>query len=223
MTVQLYGYQYSVYAWIARLGLHEKGIGCEWVEVNPFAKDVPADYLAMHPFGRVPALVHGEFVLFETSAITRYLDEAFQGPRLQPVNPEDRGRVSQIISIIDSYAYWPLVRQVFSHGVFRPRLGQPADPIEYQRGLEAAPSVLRALDQLAGKGGFLVADSLSLADIHLAPMIAYFTSDPGGETLLAQQHRLSTWWSMMSLRKHLVDTRPVPPEPPQSSYQNRSA
>ena len=222
MTVQLYGYQYSVYAWIARLAMHEKGISYTWVEVNPFAKDVPTDYLAMHPFGRVPTLVHGDFVLFETSAITRYVDEAFQGPRLQPVNPEGRGRVSQIISIIDSYAYWPLVRQVFSHGVFRPRLGHPADPIEYQRGLEAAPSVLRALDRLAGGGGFLVADSLSLADIHLAPMIGYFASDPNGGTLFAQHHRLSTWWSMMSLRQHLVDTKPVLPEAPQEGL-TRSA
>ena len=217
MTIQLYGYQYSVYAWIARLAMHEKGISYEWVEVNPFAKDVPADYLAMHPFGRVPTLVNGDFVLFETSAITRYVDEAFQGPRLQPIKPEDRGRVSQIISVIDSYAYWPLVRQVFSHGVFRPRLGHPADPIEYQRGLEAAPLVLRALDQLANEDGFLVADSLSLADIHLAPMIGYFTSDPSGENLLKQYHRLSNWWSAMSLEKHLVDTKPALPEAPQTN------
>jgi glutathione S-transferase len=77
--------------------------------------------------------------------------------------------------------------------------------------------VLRALDQLAGEGGFLVASSLSLADIHLAPMIGYFTSDPNGETLLKQHRRLSNWWSMMSLEKHLVDTRPVIPEAPQGS------
>jgi glutathione S-transferase len=217
VTVQLHGYQYSVYAWIARLAMHEKAIGYTWVEVNPFARDLPTNYLAMHPFGRVPTLVHGDFVLFETSAITRYIDKAFQGPRLQPINPVDRARVSQIISIIDSYAYWPLVRQVFSHGVFRPRLGHPADPIEYQRGLEAAPPVLRALDRLASEGRFLVADSLSLADIHLAPMIAYFTSDLHGETLLTQHHRLSTWWSAMSLEKHFVETKPVMPEASQGS------
>lgn len=212
MTVQLHGYQYSVYAWIARLAMRAKGISYKWVEVNPFAEDVPTEYLAMHPFGRVPTLVNGDFVLFETSAITRYVDEAFQGPALQPIKAEDRGRVSQIISVIDSYAYWPLVRQVFSHGVFRPRLGHPADPTEYQRGLETAPLVLRALDQLASGGGFLVAESLSLADIHLAPMIAYFTSDPNGETLFNQHDRLAIWWSAMSLEKHFVETKPVLPE-----------
>ena len=84
--------------------------------------------------------------------------------------------------------------------------------MEYQRGLEAAPFVLRALDQLASGGEFLVAESLSLADIHLAPMVAYFTSDPNGETLLKQHDRLSTWWSVMSLQKHFVETKPVLPD-----------
>jgi glutathione S-transferase len=221
MTVQLHGYQYSVYAWIARLAMHEKGIGYKWVEVNPFAKDVPTEYLAMHPFGRVPTLVNGDFVLFETGAITGYIDEAFQGPPLQPIKPEDRGRVSQIISVIDSYGYWPLVRQVFSHGVFRPRLGHPADPMEYQRGLESAPRVLAALDQLAKGGDFLVADTLSLADIHLAPMVAYFTSDPNGEALLRQYDRLSAWWSVMSLEKHFVETKPELPEALNAGAQQR--
>ena len=135
MKVELHGYRPSVYSWIARLALHEKGVRYEWVEVNPFADDMPQDYLAMHPFKRVPTLVNGKFVVFETNAITRYIDEAFNGPTLQPLKLEHRARVSQILSIVDSYAYWPLVRQVFSHGVFRPRLGRPTNQSEYQEGL----------------------------------------------------------------------------------------
>ena len=71
MAVELHGYQYSVYSWIARLALHEKGVMYSWVEVNPFAENVAASYLATHPFKRVPALVHGGFEVYETSAITR--------------------------------------------------------------------------------------------------------------------------------------------------------
>lgn len=211
MTVKLHGYRYSVYSWIARLALHEKGVHYEWVEVNPFHDEVSPDYLAMHPFRRVPTLVSDSFVLFETGAIIRYIDEAFAGPRLQPVEPWERARVSQIISIVDSYAYWPLVRQVFSHGVFRPRLGRLTDQSEYQRGLEAAPGVLRALDQLASGGSFLVSEALSLADIHLAPMIAYFASDHGGYALLQRHHRLCSWWSAMAQRKSVAETRPKLP------------
>ena len=84
MALVLHGYRYSVYLRIVRLTLAEKGVAYDRVEVNPFASDVPAAYLALHPFGRVPTLVHDGFVLYETGAITRYIDRAFPGPPLQP-------------------------------------------------------------------------------------------------------------------------------------------
>src|SRR3981189_2639509 len=148
MTVELYGYRYSVYSWIARLALEEKGQDYHWIEVNPFAPDVPQSYLALPPFKRVPALVHDGFEIYETGAITRYVDEAFPGPALQPADPHHRARCNQFLSIIDSYAYWPLVRQVFSHRVFRPRLGGPSDATEIEKGLAVAPDVLAALERL---------------------------------------------------------------------------
>jgi glutathione S-transferase len=142
MAIELHGYQYSVYSWIARLAFHEKGVAYNWVEVNPFAEAIPASYLAMHPFKRVPALIDAGFIVYETGAITRYVDEAFEGPKLQSMEPRERARCNQIMSIVDSYAYWPLVRQVFSHGVFRPRMGLPADESELRKGLERLRALL---------------------------------------------------------------------------------
>jgi len=152
----------------------KKGVAYSWVEIDPFAENVPASYLATHPFKRVPALVHGAFVAYETGAITRYVDEAFDGPKLQRTEPTERARRNQIMSIVDSYAYWPLVRQVFSHSVFRPRMRRPVDAKEIRRGLDAAARVFAALEKLAGEGQYLCGSELSLADIHLAPMIGYF-------------------------------------------------
>lgn len=213
MTAELHGYQYSVYAWVARFALHEKSVGYKWVEVNPFADDLSAGYLTLHPFGRVPTLVDGDFTLFETSAITRYVDEAFDGPALQPPALHARARVNQIMSIVDSYVYWPLVRQVFSHGVMGPRIGRPSDLSEYQQGLAAAPRILRALDRVADDGSFLVGDTLTLADIHLAPMMSYFTAANDGFDLLEQHESLHTWWTAISLRPAFADTKPKLPDP----------
>lgn len=212
MAIELHGYQYSVYSWIARLALHEKGVAYDWIEVDPFAENIPASYIALHPFKRVPALTHAGFVLYETGAITRYVDEVFEGPKLQPVEPRERARCNQIISVVDSYAYWPLVRQVFSHGVFRPRMKRPVDESEFQSGLEAAPRVLAALESIAGEGPWLCGNQLSLADIHLAPMIGYFVLADEGRTLLQKYPRLSEWWSELSNRSTFVTTTPrLPP------------
>ncbi len=214
MSVELHGYQYSVYAWITRFALHEKGVSYQWVEVNPFADDLPANYLAMHPFGRVPTLINGDFVLFETGAITRYVDEAFvDGLKLQPSTPEARARVSQIISIVDSYIYWPLVRQVFSHDVMGPLIGRPSDPSEVHRGLEAAPHLLEGLNSVASGNGFLVDDMLTLADIHLAPMISYFVESDDGHAIFRKYERLCAWWKVISARAAFAETKPKLPKP----------
>ncbi len=208
MALVLHGYRYSVYVRIARLALAEKGVACERVEVDPFAPDVPAAYLALHPFGRVPTLVHDGFALYETSAITRYVDRAFAGPALQPADPHALARMDQIIGVVDSYGYWPLVRQVFSHRVFRPAVGRPTDEAEVAQGLAGSAKVLGALEALAAPDGFLAGSALSLADLHLGAMIAYFAAAPEGAALLAEHPRLAGWWRKLGRRPSIVATDP---------------
>ena len=200
MTVVLHGYRYSVYLRIVRLALAEKGI---------FAPDLPAGYLQLHPFGKVPTLVHDGFAVYETAAILRYVDRAFPGPALQPAEPKALARMDQIVAVADAYAYWPLVRQVFAHRVMRPQLGQAADEDEIARGLAAAPRVLAALEKLASAQRFLVGPAVSLADFHLGAMIAYFVQAPEGAALLASCPRLAAWWSAISTRPSFAATDPL--------------
>ncbi len=208
MGVTLHGYRHSVYARIARMVCAEKPIAYGWVEVNPFAEPLPDGFLALHPFRRVPVLEHDGFVLYETVAITRYLDDAFPGAALQPADPRDRARMTQIIAIIDSYGYWPMVRQVFSHRVFRSRLGEPVDEAQIRTGLQASHKVLDALERLTGPDGYLAGSAFSLADLHVAPMMAYFTAAAEGQAALAAYPQLSAWWEAMRGRQSLRETDP---------------
>lgn len=208
MTLFLHGYRYSVYVRIVRLVLAEKGVAYEQVEVNPFAADVPADYLALHPFNRVPTLVHDGFALYETGAITRYLDRTFPGPGLQPEDPKRLARMDQILGVVDAYAYWPLVRQVFVHDVMRPHMGTAGDAAELEKGLEAAAKVLDALEALAAADPWLTGSDISLADFHLGAMVAYFAQSPRGTELLTARPRLSTWWQRFKARPSVVATDP---------------
>jgi glutathione S-transferase len=213
MALALHGYRYSVYVRIARLVLKEKGLAYEQVEVNPFVADVPADYLALHPFGRVPTLVHNGFALYETGAITRYVDRAFPGPALQPADPKWLARMDQIMGVVDAYAYWPLVRQVFVHDVVRPHMGTAGDAAELEKGLEAAAKVLDALEALAAADPWLTGPDISLADLHLGAMVAYFAQSPRGAELLAARPRLAAWWRRLGERPSFVATEPGLPVP----------
>ena len=211
MPLVLHGYRYSVYVRIVRLVLAEKGVAYDRVEVNPFA-DTPPEYLALHPFGRVPTLVHDGFVLYETGAITRYVDRAFDGPSLQPGNPRTLARMDQLIGVIDSYGYWPMVRQVFSHRVFRAAAGRPVDEAEVALGLAGSAKVLAALEALAA-GPFLAGPTLSLADLHVGAMVAYFALAPEGAAMLAKYPQLAAWWGKVSRRASFATTDPGLPRP----------
>jgi glutathione S-transferase len=206
MAVELIGYRYSVYLRIARVVLEEKSVAFTHVEVDPFA-EVPEWYLGLHPFGRVPVLRHGEFTIHETAAITRYVDAAFGGESLAPLEARAAGRMQQVIGIVDSYGYRPMVRQVFAHAVFRPRVGENGEAGEIAAGLEASARVLAALEGLAGDE-WLVGDRVSLADLHLGPMMAYFTAAPQGAAMLAGYPRLSAWWGRMRVRRAMVASDP---------------
>ncbi len=213
MPLILHGYHYSVYNRIARLALAEKGVAYERAEVNPFDPAMPAEYLALHPFGRVPTLVHDGFILYETGAITRYVDRSFPGPALQPKEPRALARMDQLIGVIDAYGYWPMVRQVFSHRVFRAAAGRPADEAEVAQGLAGSTKVLTALEALAATDAFLVGPDLSLADLHVGAMVAYFTLAPEGAALLSDYPRLAAWWVKVGRRASFAFTDPGLPKP----------
>jgi glutathione S-transferase len=209
MSVELHGYRYSVYLRIVAMTLTEKGVPWVHVEVDPFAETIPESYLELNPFGRVPTLVHDGFVLYETTAITRYVDEAFSsGPSLQPASAKERARMNQIIAVADSYGYWPMVRQVFSHRVFRPAEGGAGEETAVAEGVKRSATVLAALDKLAGGGPFLAGATVSLADLHLGAMVAYFTAAQEGRTALSRHSKLSEWWAAFSKRPALLRTDP---------------
>ena len=79
----LYGPAFSTYARSVRLALEEKGVPYVLEEIDIFSgANATPEYLARQPFGKVPALEHDGFRLYETGAILRYVDEAFDGPSL---------------------------------------------------------------------------------------------------------------------------------------------
>ena len=208
-ALTLTGFADSVYTRAVRMALAETGLSYAYVEVNPFTPEGQAALAGQHPFGRVPVLRHGEFSLYETVAILGYLDDAFDGPNLLPEGAAARAQVLQVESIVDAYLYWPLVRQVFSHGVYRPHLGEAGDPTEIAEGLAVAAPVLDALEALAGEGRVLSGHEVTRADCHLAPMIDAFASLPAAREMLDQRTALSGWFSSISTRSTFLATRPA--------------
>ncbi|SLN29378.1 hypothetical protein TRL7639_01189 [Falsiruegeria litorea R37] len=202
----LIGYRYSVYTWIVRAALHLKATPFHFQDFDPFTQD-PGPH--PHPFGRVPVLQHGAVSLFETVPICGYVDAGLNGPSLTPSGALARARAQQVAAIIDNYGYWPMIRQVFAHRVFRPLVGEEPDEATIAEGLTVSAPVLAALEKIAEEGLILTGATLTLADCHLAPMVSYFGRAPEGKQALSRHPALARWWAEVSAQEFLRATDPM--------------
>jgi len=205
--LKLLGLRVSVYTRIARLALAEKKIAYQFDEVDIFADSgPPADYLALNPFGAIPCLRHGEFVLYETAAINRYLDEVFPPVLLQPSAPAERARMNQIIGVLDSYCYRPMVWEVYAQRSVVPAGGGEADEDLIAAALPGLRQVLQQLDEWRAEQRFLAGDAITLADLHAYPMLHYFIETPEGLEMLDSFPRLQQWMRDMQARDSVRST-----------------
>ena len=203
----LFGLERSVYTRIARLALEEKGVPYLLEEVEIFGPGgVPEDHFDRHPFGRIPVLRDGDFSLYETKAITRYIDDTFSGPELQPLDPRARARMNQVIGLLDAYAYRPMVWGVFVQRVRIPLEGGLPDEEEIDDSLRTAATCLKSLNDFLKSASFLAGEEISLADIHAFPILRYFCLVPEGDSLLKSHPGLRRWYEDMLLRPSVSQT-----------------
>ncbi|WP_175053808.1 glutathione S-transferase family protein [Paraburkholderia sediminicola] len=207
--VKLYGAAWSVYVRIVRLALEEKQVKYDLIEVDVFAETgVPREHLARHPFGRIPAFEHGDFHLYETGAIVRYIDDVFPGCKLQPTDPRARAKANQIVGILDSYAYRTLVWDIYVERVVSAREGRLADERKITAALPCAAVCLSELTRLSDDREFLIGGDVTIADLYAAPMFACFMQAPEAVPLMEGCEKLTYWWQRFAARHSMSRTTP---------------
>jgi glutathione S-transferase len=204
----LYGIAGSPYVRVARLGLEEKQVAYEFVELSMDVVKEPA-HLARHPFGRIPAFEHGGFSLYETQAILRYVDRAFPGPSLQPADPRREARMNQLMNIVDWYVFPSMSAVISWERLIVPRLfGRPGDEAKIAAAVPQVQLCVREIERLMDGNVFLADDRPTLADLMLAPHLDYFSMTPEGQTALAPHQRLRNWQQRMATRDSVARAMP---------------
>ena len=200
--VILYGSPCSVYTRSVQLVLEEKEIAYRLENVDIFASKMAHDkQLLLHPFGKIPVLKHGDFMLYETNAIVRYIDESWPTLRLQPDGVRGRARMNQIIGIFDAYAYTSMVWDVYVQRIYIPAQGGRSDEKKVARGLARSQVCLSELEALHKNHDFLVDSRLTLADLYAYPMLQYLMLTAEGAQLMLKFSKVSHWFNNMSGRK----------------------
>lgn len=185
--VTLIGPDFSTYVRTARIACVEKGITHDLTTDHlsgPESLQSEA-HLTFHPFGRIPVMLHDDFRLFETSAICRYIDAAFEGPALIPTERRQAALMEQWISAYNDYVNPAVLRRhILPYAFPKGPDGQP-DREVIDVGLPEVASVLKVLNTALEAGPFFLGETPTIADFFLLPAIDYLRTTPEGPELLA--------------------------------------
>jgi glutathione S-transferase len=130
-----------------------------------FGRNTEPDYLAMNPNGRVPTLVDGDFVLWESNSVMRYLVLAYgKGSSIYPGEPKRRASIDRwldwtlsTLQPVDRPVFWALVRTPV----------EKRDMVAIQKDVDAEAVQWRIVDKQLATRRFVEGDDFSIADIAL--------------------------------------------------------
>src|SRR5262245_29125545 len=109
MALELFWGSGSPFSWSALLTLELKGIAYDSHRLEFSKKEhKSAEMLRLNPRGKVPVLRDGDFIVYESMAIMRYLERKFPQKPLFGATPEATARIEQTLSEIHSYLAKPL-------------------------------------------------------------------------------------------------------------------
>jgi len=151
----------------------ELGLELEIVDVDLFAGDgKKPDYLAINPNGKVPALVDGDFILWESRAINAYLAAMKPEHGLYPDAPKIR-------AVVDQWSYWqaihlgPAMQKLAFELLFKKRFGRgEPDEAAIAAGVGETAQFLGVLEKELDGREWVTGD-LTLADFALASTFIY--------------------------------------------------
>jgi len=195
----LHGFAASTYVRTARLACEEKGVPYTIQNFEP-GSDAHG---ALHPFYKMPAMTHGKVHLFESFAITRYVDEAFDGPALQPDDPAGRAVMTQWVTAMIDYIYPAVVRGLIVPRLVFPQRGQAVDEEALKENLPEIDKQMSVLDGQLGEYEYIAGGTLTIADFFYLPPITYLPMTPEGGEALQKCANIARWQNAID-RKSVV-------------------
>jgi glutathione S-transferase len=191
-AIKIHGVPPSTFTRTVLLACHEKGIDHELVPT------MPSEITALNPFRKIPAITHGDLVLFESTAILRYFDRTFPGPKLWPEDSVGIARCDQWISAICDSLVNTALRYMASRYGFLP---VPAEM--RQQYLDKTCEVVPI-----GRTRYLAGDTMTAADLFLAPLLFYFPDIPELKAIADRAPNCARWARDMAGRPSVRATEP---------------
>jgi glutathione S-transferase len=199
----------STYTRAVCMVCEEKGIDYVLTEQPLRAPEI----LALHPFGKMPVLRHGDVALCESKAIATYLDRRFPEPYVLPSDPRLAALTEQWVSLVNTVIDRTLIRTyLFAYIAPNTADGRP-DRAAIEAVMPALRQQIGILDQAVAATGYLVEDQFTFADINLLPILHRVGQLPEGAATLAATAHLALYYDRHASRPSFERTNPPPGAP----------
>jgi glutathione S-transferase len=195
--MKLYTANLSPNALRTRAVVYELGLDVEKIEIDFRGGNRTPEYLKLNPNGKVPVLIDGDLIIWESRAINAYLASKFPAKGLYPADLKQR-------ALIDQWSYWqavhlgPAMQRVVGERVFKPIFGRgPADEGAIAGDLKNTDQFLDVFEIGLADGRDWIVGSLSLADFALATT---FMHRVAANISLETRPKVAAWIARMEAR-----------------------
>jgi glutathione S-transferase len=202
--LEIIGIPQSTYTRVVRMAANEKGVDYKFTNSPPHSDPVDA----IHPFGKVPVMRHGDVELCESKAICDYLDQNFDGPPLNPVDAVAAAKSEQWVSLINTEMDRTLIREYLFAYLFPKGEGEAPDRAFIDTLLPEMRRQLGLIDTAVGGDGYLAGDSHSVADLFVLPILTYLNSPPESGEFMSNSQNLSGYIARNQSRASFQATHP---------------
>ena len=206
---EIIGSQRSTYTRAACMVCEEKAIEYVLTETPLHAPEI----FAIHPFGKMPVLRHGDVELFESKAIATYLDRSFPAPFVFPSDPHLAALTEQWVSLVNTVIDRTLIRTYLFAYIVPKLAGGAPDRQAIDAVLPAVHEQIGVLDKAVARTGYLVGEEFTFADINLLPILHRVRQAPEGRRAVAAAKHLSRYYERHATRPSFERTNP-PAGPP---------
>jgi glutathione S-transferase len=202
MSITLYEHPLSPYAQKCKIALYEKNVPFELKMPAALGTgQVDADFMAANPRGEVPALIDGDFAIFDSTIILEYIEEKFPEPALLPRDPKARAKARMIEDAMDTH-YEPINWGLGELRWFKRAEGEQARVIE-ARATGQARGFYTWLERHLGGHDWFGGDKFGWADLSVIP---YINGSAGQGIGPAPSSKLGQWQARANARPSVHKT-----------------
>ncbi|XP_030543336.1 glutathione S-transferase-like [Rhodamnia argentea] len=193
MVMKVYEAAFSTAAMRVFAALYEKDLKFELVPVDIRAGEHKKEhFLAINPFGQVPAFEDGDVKLFESRAITQYIAHVY-ADKGTPLVYEGKPMATVGLWIeVEAHHFEPFASKLLWELVYKPKFGMATDAAVVEENEPKLAKVLDVYEARLSQSRYLGCDYFTLADLHHLPTMTNLMGTPL-KKLLAARPKVSAW------------------------------